>query len=84
MNHFDNIFDRIHFLLPDFFLPFIFGAFVYFICVFFFFRKSQKGKNIILAISDNIGLQKDKVTLFLNLLLISEMSIKPRITIFFI
>lgn len=64
MNHFDNIFDSIHFLLPDFFLPFIFGAFVYFIFVFFFFRKSQKGKNIILAISDNIGLQKDKVTLF--------------------
>lgn len=73
------------------FFTFIFWPFVYSVLfgvfLFVFFRKSQKGRNIILAILDNIGLQKGKVKLFLNLLFILEisvMSFKPRTTIFFI
>lgn len=73
------VFDSINFLLPDFFyLHFLAICLFRFIWGFFVFRKSQKGRNIILAILDNIGLQKGKVKLFLNLLLlvISEMSFR--------
>lgn len=76
------VFDSINFLLPDFFylhfLAICLFRFIWGFFVWFFFRKSQKGRNIILAILDNIGLQKGKVKLFLNLLLlvISEMSFR--------